>query len=790
MENSGGFFGGHFSEFNVLASSFAKRNCWVFVLIIIFLLAFYLRAIPGTKLESPKLQAIDPYFFYRMGEYMIENGNLPENDVLAAWGTIEGGPNRRFDFVVTLWAYPIIYFMLNPMFGVSWYWVAVWSPALFGALQVLLIYFLAKELFNSRKIGLLSATFLAFVPGILYRVSAGFIEKEPIAGALMVLGLYFFVKAFKEKEKGIQRELSWKYILIHPFSLLHKSNMEEERVRTVKTVAYAVTSGIILALMAGAWGGVRIPLMVIGLFTIASVILNRFPKVLLYSHVPMFIAFFLVSRAFIVSPWIKSIDVVVNLVAIAFLLARYLAERLRLVKEDYLPYVGGVFLLLALFLVGTASYVYIEFGEWVGYNIASITNPLTLEVIPSTVAESQVAGDFIRGTLSTFGNEYAVSAFQWPAILVYLSAIYFAALGILLACYEFVFRKRDLEHVFIVVFFVSCMILAMGAQRLSFVFAFPVSISAGYFLIRGGGYMLGFGRRALKEKGYAYLKITGGIVIGIVIFTNFASGWLMANGIGSSLSDDWYEALVWIRENTPEDSVILEWWDFGWWFHEIAERRTLVDGGYHNRVPTQDIAKFFTEPLSDDPSPYSSLSFLKNYTVDYVMVSPDLIQKFGAMSKIANWGAKIDVLPLFTMVNSYQEGNKVLLEYSGSGQTILVAYSFSGNENETTWENITALIKTPQGQVFVRNVGIGNQVITNPRESAVPGMVYFAGDAVLFLPEAVQDCVFVRLYLFDGAGMEKYFEKVYDAMGMKIYEVNYENFPEGIDGLYINAENR
>jgi dolichyl-diphosphooligosaccharide--protein glycosyltransferase len=763
---------------------FLKKNYWVFLLILIFLSAFYLRSIPGTKLEYPRLQAIDPYFFFRMGEYIIEHGSPPAADGFAAWGTIPGGPDRTSDFPVTIWTYPMFYFILNPLLGISWYWVGVWIPAFFGALQVFLVYFLAKELFNSKKIGLLSAAFLAFVPGILYRVSAGFIEKEPVGGILMVLGFYFLVKSFKEKE--IEREISWKYVLFHPLSMLHRTSLEEERLKTIKTVAYGIISGFLFALMAGATGIVKIALLMIGGFVIVSLLLNRYPRVLFYSHISMFISFYLISRVFGgISPTFPSVEVVVNIVVIGFLVARFLVERFQMVKEEYLPYVVPVFLVVGLFVLGIASYVYVDLGEWVGGNIARVSNPLTIGVIPSTVAESQTAGGFLRNTLSTFGTEYVVRAFQWPAFIVYLSAIYFSALGVVLMCYEFVFKRRDLEHILVVVMFVSGMILAMGAMRLSFVFAFPVSITAGYFLIRGGKYLLEGSRKFLKDKGYQYLKITGGIFIGLVVFTNFASGWIMANGINSSLTNEWYEAMVWLKNNTPEDAVLLEWWDFGWWYHYIAKKITLVDGGYHNRKPTQDIAVFYTSPLSED-----GLNFLKKYEVDYVMVSPDLISKFGAMSKIANWGAKVDVLPVFNLKNSYQEGDKTLLEYSGGGQTILVAYSVTGEGDTANMQNITALIKTPQGQAYVRDVGIGNQVIRNDKPNSIPGMVYFAGNAVIYVPEAAEDCVFVRLYLFDGFGMENYFEKVYDKRGMKIYKVRYDNFPENINGDYIDMEDR
>ncbi len=763
-----------------------KKNYWVFLLIIIFLLALYLRAIPGTKLEYPRLQAIDPYFFFRMGEYIIEHGELPTQDYLAQWGTTPGGPDRTTEHLVTFWAYPIMYFILYPLLGISWYWVGVWIPAFFGALQVFFMYFLGKELFNSKKIGLLAAAFLASVPGILYRVSAGFIEKEPISGVLMVLGLYFLVKSFKVKEKEIIRDIPWKYLVFHPFSIIHRTSLEEERVKTIKTIAYGIVSGLFFALMAGAWGGVRIPLIIIGLFVIVSLLLNSFPRILFYSHIPMFITFFLVSRVFGgISPSINSVEVVVNLAAIGLLLIRYAVERFKVVKEEYMPYVVPVFFLVGLFALGIASYVYVDLGEWVGGNIERITNPLTTGVIPSTVAESQTAGNFLRNTLSTFGTEYAVKAFQWPAFLVYLSAIYFSALGIILMCYEFVFKRRGLEYILVVVMFISSMMLAMGAMRLAFVFAFPVSITAGYFLIIWGKYFLEGSRRFVKDKGYQYLKITGGVFIGLVVFTNFASGWLMANGIGSSLTNEWYESLIWLRNNTPEDAVLLEWWDFGWWFQYVAKKITLVDGGYHSRRPTQDVAVFYTNPLSDD-----SLNFLKKYEVDYVMVSPDLISKFGAMSKIANWGAKVDVLPIFNLINSYQEGDKTLLEYSGGGQTVLVAYSMAGEGDTTTLRNVTAIIKTPQGQAYVKNIGIGNQIIRNDKPNSIPGMIYFAGNAVIYAPEAVEDSVFVRLYLFNGAGMENYFEKVYDKLGMKIYKVRYDNFPENITGDYIDMVDR
>jgi len=761
-----------------------KKYYWVFLLVLVFSTAFYLRGIPGTRLEYPRLQAIDPYFMYRMGEEIVEGRGLPTNDYLAQWGTNPGGPDRTRESVVTFYAYPLVYFILSPLFGVSWYWTAVWTPALFGALQVLFMYFLGKELFN-RKVGLLAAAFLAFVPGILYRVSAGFIEKEPVGGMLMLLTLLFLVKAFKVGK--IDREVSWRFVLLHPFSILHKTNLSEERVRTVKSILYGATSAIFLFLMSLSWGGTKIVLIVIPLFVLVSLLLNRYSWKFFLSYVSFFVSFTLIivlsryTGLAVPAASLEGIEMLVNYVALFAMLIRFGVGRYGLVERKYVPYTLPALFVMGLFVFGIASYVNVELGEWTSNLIAMTSQPISSGVIASTVAESQTAGGFMRNSLTTFGTGYSVAALRWPEFTLYLSAVYFAWIGLFVMIYEFVFKGRKKEFLLVSVLFATSLILAMGAVRLNFIFAFPVAITAAYCMVRGGEFVMSRTRN-LKGRLPHYVKIGVGVFIGFVVVANFASGWVMANSIGSSMDNSWYESIVWLRDNTAEDAVLMEWWDYGWWFHYVGKKITLVDGGYHPQKPTQDIAQFYTNPISD-----RSLNLLKKYEVDYVMVSPDLISKFGAMSKIANWGRKIDVLPIFRLSGQHQQGEKTLLEFKLGDQSILIAYSTVNMGNTTGMGNITALIKSSQGQAYIRDIGIGNQVVRSERENTIPGMVYLAGDAVIFIPDAVEECMFVRLYLFNGAGLENYFEKVYDNLGMKIYRVSYENFPESITGEYVDA---
>jgi dolichyl-diphosphooligosaccharide--protein glycosyltransferase len=42
-------------------------------------------------------------------------------------------------------------------------------------------------------------------------------------------------------------------------------------------------------------------------------------------------------------------------------------------------------------------------------------------------------------------------------------------------------------------------------------------------------------------------------------------------------TNDWADAMQWLRENTPEDAVIASWWDYGYWISTLGERKTLAD---------------------------------------------------------------------------------------------------------------------------------------------------------------------------------------------------------------------
>ena len=41
--------------------------------------------------------------------------------------------------------------------------------------------------------------------------------------------------------------------------------------------------------------------------------------------------------------------------------------------------------------------------------------------------------------------------------------------------------------------------------------------------------------------------------------------------------DDFFEVCYWLRQNTPETTVVMSWWDYGYQIAGMADRPTLVD---------------------------------------------------------------------------------------------------------------------------------------------------------------------------------------------------------------------
>lgn len=76
----------------------------------------------------------------------------------------------------------------------------------------------------------------------------------------------------------------------------------------------------------------------------------------------------------------------------------------------------------------------------------------------------------------------------------------------------------------------------------------------------------------------------------VVLSTNNPDG-------SKHIIDDYREAYYWLRQNTPKDSVVMSWWDYGYQIAGFADRTTLVDNNTWNnsKLILQSINSSFSD---------------------------------------------------------------------------------------------------------------------------------------------------------------------------------------------------
>lgn len=80
------------------------------------------------------------------------------------------------------------------------------------------------------------------------------------------------------------------------------------------------------------------------------------------------------------------------------------------------------------------------------------------------------------------------------------------------------------------------------------------------------------------------------------------------------LFDDYREAYFWLRQNTPEDSKIFSWWDYGYQMSAMANRTVLVDNNTWNNTHIATIGRALASSEEEAYPIFESLD------VDYVLV--------------------------------------------------------------------------------------------------------------------------------------------------------------------------
>lgn len=126
--------------------------------------------------------------------------------------------------------------------------------------------------------------------------------------------------------------------------------------------------------------------------------------------------------------------------------------------------------------------------------------------------------------------------------------------------------------------------------------------------------------------------------------------------------DDFREGYNWLRMNTPEDTKIMSWWDYGYQIAGMANRTTLVDNNTWNNSHIALVGKAMAS------NEENAIKIMRDLDVDYVLIifgamigySGDDINKFLWMVRIAEGEHPADVKEssFFTESGEYKvDGN-------------------------------------------------------------------------------------------------------------------------------------
>ncbi|MBS3054184.1 MAG: hypothetical protein J4431_01455 [Candidatus Aenigmarchaeota archaeon] len=305
----------------------------------------------------------------------------------------------------------------------------------------------------------------------------------------------------------------------------------------------------------------------------------------------------------------------------------------------------------------------------------------------------------------------------------------------------------------------------------------------------------------------------------IFLFYIYPSGYIAQSG--TVLNDNWFEALNWINANTPECSTVATYWDPGHFIRAIGNRTVVFDGGSQNHLfqinesgpdglkieqydngishmveykggirTTARIQDISTTLMTSNES--LAVDILKDYRKPgcddiYYIASADLLGKSVWWTYFATWAPNKEgkcnaggisdpkgdcysysVMPLS---NAAPNGDSIIYTYSaGNNQAFLVNYDTVQDRMQAFLSQNNNLFRVKQTFFVDKN---GNGVIYTAPEAEIAGIVWVDSgrNVIIYMQPELQDAMFTRLMLYNGAGLE-HFELVKDwGSEVKLYRV-------------------
>lgn len=592
----------------------------IIILALICLIAFLIRIFSVIRFESV-IHEFDPWFNYRTTRYLAEAG------LYEFWNWFD--PNSWFPLgrVIGGTLYPglmitarFLHWTANALsFPLDIRNVCVFIAPIFSALTSLAGYSLAHEVTGRSEAGLLSALFVAIVPSYISRSVAGSYDYEGISIFILIFTFYLWVKSVNTGS------IFWSGL-------------------TALSFFYMVSS----------WGGYAFIINVIPIYVVGMIYLGKMSKELYVAYTVFYPLATVLSMQipFVGFQAVTSSEHMASHAVFLFLQVYVFSDWLKgLIGEERFKQ------LARLVIIGTAVLcilfsIYVTVTDkmrWTGRSMSLLDPTYAKTYIPiiASVSEHQPTtwSSFFFDThflivfapvglyfslvepspAKLFVSLYAVLSVYFASVMVRLLLVLCPALCVLSAVgVSETFNRftRHITHYREWSRYLTAKKAGEKTPKPKYGFPLDVSVLLLLALCAAIIYYIGHCTWVGAE---AYSSPT------IIMAHKSPEG-------GKKIVDDYREAYYWLRMNTPQQSRIMSWWDYGYQITGMGNRTVLVDNNTWNNTHIATMGMIFGSPEEE------AAKHLRQLDVDYVLVifggmsyySGDDINKFLWMVRIAS----------------------------------------------------------------------------------------------------------------------------------------------------------
>ena len=536
------------------SSHYVRYLLIIGILALSFSLSFMIRAQP---LEYGfELNEFDPFFNYRATQFMVENGfpaYLEWHDDLS-WHPY--GRDVAVTSQVMLHATASALYQIFGM-GTSLYDFVIWFPVVIGSLTTIVIFALVRTI-GGTTAGLFASLFFAISPIIIMRGSIGWFKSEPLGLFYGLLAVYLLLSAIKSDKGKV-------------------------------SLAKIVGAGIFLAFGLASWGGIQFFILPIGFFFLALPFLRKDSKFVIWTSVIFTFVFLLVTVLFDYLILSTSPDQTSSSATLPYLLWTIPSS------------LNGFFLIgCTAFLIGCVIIRRILDKNQLRNGIALLGGAIIAGIaISSSGIISLPAFRYLNAANPFFITTDMLidSVSEHATTTIDISFFFFSILMVFAGIGAWLLFQKKVNRSLKIKGEMAAFALIIGFLGIYFSSAFvrlEIFGAISVIILSSIGVSILISK-ILKEEHKPTNVVTKisflAIVVALLVlpmaypeklnWTNSNSGTpisILNSGTQFNIStNDWSDAMQWLKENTPEDAVIASWWDYGYWISTLGERKTLAD---------------------------------------------------------------------------------------------------------------------------------------------------------------------------------------------------------------------